>query len=145
MELKNVRKDDELWGEVKRWKKNKETPTTARNRLKKLFFAVSYVYARFNAVLMHFQFGPVVLVDPLFNPRYMQTKNSANWQALQQLKDRLPGLENLTIIQPAIEHAILCIVYAIAGQDVATYVNEFLCEHEVQIEIERYPGFDIFL
>lgn len=74
----------------------------------------------------------------------MQAKNSPSWDALRQLTNHIAALQNLILIQPAIEQAVLSIVFAIAGEPTAAYVDDFLKENQHRIMIDRYPGFDKF-
>jgi hypothetical protein len=48
----------------------------------------------------------------------------------------------LAIFQPSMEHALVCIVEALAGVPAAIYVNDFLDDCAHQICIPRDPQFD---
>jgi hypothetical protein len=48
----------------------------------------------------------------------------------------------LSSLQPAIEHALICIIDTIAGPNTAEFVDEFLEEFIPQVKIPRLPGYD---
>jgi len=94
----------------------------------------------------------MVILDPVWN-----TKTLLNHQGhelhmvLMSLPSKLVGLRNtdppdsphpLAILQPSVEHALVCIVEALAGIAAATYVNEFLDEYALQMRIPRDPRYD---
>jgi len=47
----------------------------------------------------------------------------------------------LSVLQPSIEHALVCIVEQIAGDDAGTYVNDFLDAFAPQFQIPRMEGY----
>ena len=45
-------------------------------------------------------------------------------------------------LQPAIEHALVCIVNTVAGPDTARYVDEFLEDFSEQVKIPRWRDYE---
>jgi hypothetical protein len=139
---------------VNAWKKQVGRVTTARNRLHALFLQVNnFVYLAIRFGLTWFiQYGAMIILDPVWN-----TKTLLNHQGhelhmvLMSLLSKLVGLHStdppdsphpLAILQPSMEHALVCIVEALAGIAAATYVNEFLNEYALQMCIPCDPRYD---
>jgi len=99
------------------------------------------------------KFGSMVILDPVWNLKSLQTNQEGEVQkVLLSLTYKLPGMRPedgpeqvnpLKILQPSIEHALVCIVEAVAGISAAQYVNEFLDDYAGQMEIPRDAEFDL--
>ncbi|KIM72799.1 hypothetical protein PILCRDRAFT_15782 [Piloderma croceum F 1598] len=128
-------KFSELDDDFKRWKKKVGNDTTARNRLYELFL----------------EYGAMIILDPTWNIQALRAHSGANsHKALLRLKSRLPDHQNqdgepihaLAPFQPAIEHALVCIVSKLAGPEAGAYVDEFLDSFTPEIRIPRLNGYD---
>lgn len=132
------------------WKSKTGKETTGRNRLYQLFIEVQPHY-----FLQHIasngpsQYGAIVLLDPVWNLHALQAHDGAVvHQALLALPERLEqvydtrlrrNMNPLSILQPGIEQALVCIVDTIAGRDAALFVNDFIDDFEGLFRIPRYP------
>jgi len=47
----------------------------------------------------------------------------------------------LSILQPSVEHALLCIVEAVAGADAALHIDEFLEDFVDEFRMPRMPNY----
>ena len=47
----------------------------------------------------------------------------------------------LSKLQPAIEHALICIILTLAGHDAALYVNNFLDDFSNDVKIPRMDDY----
>lgn len=92
----------------------------------------------------------MVIIDPIWNLSALKSHDGHNVHtALQMLPSRIcerdadgDETDPLAALQPAIEHALICIVESIVGLDAAEYVNEFLDEFSPKSKIPRIPGYE---
>jgi len=99
------------------------------------------------SLLPYFQFGAIVIVDPTWTPEFLRDHAASDfYRALEVLSQRLSnhgvGLEHqLSALQPAVEHALVCVVEAVAGPAAALHINEFLDDFVDDLRIPRMPGY----
>jgi hypothetical protein len=137
------------------WKKQVGTVTTARNRLRAMFTQVSHLIPSLtNHLSSHLnpKYGAMVLLDPVWNLRTLQShQGSELHKVLMALPSKLVGLRPndpldtphpLTILQPSVKHALVCIVDALAGLPAAIYVNQFLDDYAPEFSIPHDPQFN---
>ena len=137
------------------WKKQVGRVTTARNRLRAMFTQVSHLIPSLtNSLSSHVnpKYGAMVLLDPVWNLSTLQSHQGSELHTvLMALPSKLVGLRPndppdtphpLAILQPSVEHALVCIVDALAGLPVAIYVNQFLDDYASESSIPRDPQFD---
>jgi hypothetical protein len=94
----------------------------------------------------------MVILDPVWTLKSLQShQGAAVHMVMMSLPSKLVGMRAidppnqphpLSILQPSIEHALVCIVEAVAGVAAAQYVNDFLDDYGPQIRIPRDPQFD---
>jgi hypothetical protein len=94
----------------------------------------------------------MVLLDPVWNLKSLLNHQGYQLhQVLMSLPSKLVGMRDtdppnsphpLTMLQPSVEHALVCVVDALAGVSAALYVNDFLDDYAPQIRIPRDPQFD---
>jgi hypothetical protein len=84
----------------------------------------------------------MVLLDPSWNIQSLCDHAGGTVHgALLRIPTRI-SMANLMNLQPSIEHALICIVASIAGDDAAQYVNGFLHVYAPMFSIPRLPGYD---
>jgi len=145
---------DEDGPQVIAWKRQIGRVSTARNRLLALFREVSTFNAFTGGAHLNPnpQYGAMVILDPVWNLTSLQTNAGGElFKVIMSLSPKLTGLRGrdghsrphpLTFLQPAVEHALVCIVESVAGIDAAQYMNDFLDEYAPQMRIPRDPVFD---
>jgi hypothetical protein len=92
----------------------------------------------------------MIILDPFWNTQVLKNHDgAAAHRAILATPDSLPpGDEDfdnphpLSILQPSVEHALLCIVSGLAGVDTAIHVHDFLADFSPRLNIERYPGYE---
>lgn len=94
----------------------------------------------------------MVVLDPVWNLKALQSHQGASiHQVLMALPSKLltedaregsPAPHPLSHAQPSVEHALVCIVEAVAGVDAARHLNEFLDDFAPFIRIPRLAEFD---
>jgi hypothetical protein len=93
----------------------------------------------------------MIILDPAWNIQVLRNHAGSNsHKALLRLPNHFPRLPDdnnephhpLSHLQPAIEHALVCIVTAIAGPNAGRYVDEFLEDFTTQMKIPRMPDYD---
>jgi hypothetical protein len=94
----------------------------------------------------------MVLLDLVWNLKGLQTNRSGvvhnilmgltNMLVGMQESDEPKEIHPLAEIHPGIEHALVSLVDAMAGQDAALYVNNFLDDYRGLMKIPVMEGFE---
>jgi len=94
----------------------------------------------------------MVLLDPVWNMKSLLNHQGHDLHlVLMTIPSKLVGMRNidppdsphpLKLLQPSVEHALVCVVEALAGVSAAMYVNDFLDDYAPQIRIPRDEQFD---
>ena len=94
----------------------------------------------------------MVILDPAWNMKSLQNHQGSKLRkVLMSLPSKLIGMHQidapdqvhpLSILQPSVEHTLITIVEAVAGEGPAKYVNDFLDEFSPQFRIPHDPSFD---
>jgi len=87
----------------------------------------------------------MIILDPVWNIRSLRDHAGSK---IHQALLRVPGIickeqgHPLSHLQPSIEHALVCIVVVIAGEEAGEFVNDFLEEFLPQFDIPRVANYE---
>ncbi|KDQ49260.1 hypothetical protein JAAARDRAFT_51811 [Jaapia argillacea MUCL 33604] len=128
--------------EFRSWRKTQSNLITARNRFFSIFINLHNP--------LQSQYGAITLMDPAWDLQHLTVHSrSEDYQAYVTAADTLPpateelpegeDIHPLSILQPAIDQAVLSIIETIGGTPIAAYVYDFLESVENDIKIPRFP------
>jgi hypothetical protein len=126
------------------WKRATEEKVRARNKLRKVYMAVSFLSSITTHGTQQNQFGPIMFLDPFWHPRNLQPNHRSSdfSETLDQLIKSIPSNGSRLGEQLSSSRLALSTALDVFWSSASDYVMAFCTEHPPNISLDDMDSLD---